>query len=205
METIYNQFKAGMDNIYNSFFISFLALKPLMERPMNDNFIIPIEGFANNLLEANQINLLGNDSINEYVNAIRRHVLNDIVICYERYASLMYCSHNNRQLRQDPALLDDRSINAAKFENLDNRIYVDSDKDFFQQLRRLRNSIVHFNGVYTKTNPLNYTFGKNTYNSLGHEGENITIELDSIMYIYQKVYKLVSEINKRYLNLFPIN
>ena len=44
METIYNQFKAGMDNIYNSFFISFLALKPLMERPMNDNFIIPIEG-----------------------------------------------------------------------------------------------------------------------------------------------------------------
>ena len=82
---------------------------------------------------------------------------------------------------------------------------MDSDKGFIQQLRRLRNSIVHFNGVYSKTNPLNYTFGKNTYNSLGHEGENITIELDSIMHIYQEVYKLVSEINKRYFNLFPIN
>ena len=205
MRTIYNEFKAGMDNIYNSFFISFLALKPLMERPLNDNFKIPIEGFAYNLLEANQINSLRNDSINEYVNSIRRHTLNDIVICYERYASLMYCSHNNGQQRQDPALLDDRYINAAKFENLDNRIYEDSDKEFFQQLRRLRNSIVHFNGVYTQTNPLDYTFGKNTYKSQGHEGENISIELDSIMSIYNKVYELVENVNKRYFVTFPTN
>lgn len=205
MKTIYNEFKSGMENIYNSFFISFLALKPLMERPIFSDFMIPIKGFTYNVLQASQLNQLGDDSINEYVNSIRRHALNDIVICYERYASLMYMSHNNELQRKDSVLSDDRSINAAKFENLDNRIYVDSDKCFFQQLRRLRNSIVHFNGVYTKTNPLNYTFDKNTYNSLGHEGENITIELDSIMYIYQEVYKLVSEINKRYFNLFPIN
>ena len=205
MKTIFNEFKAGMDNIYNSFFISFLALKPLMERPMQNDFIIPIKGFTFNNLEAKQLNQLGNDSITEYVNSIRRHTLNDIVICYERYASLMYMSHNNSQQRRDPALSTDRSINASKFENLDSRIYTESNREFFQQLKRLRNSIVHFNGVYTGTYLLNYTFGKNTYNSQGHEGENITIELDSIMSIYNEVYKLVDEINKRYFELFPTN
>ena len=117
----------------------------------------------------------------------------------------MYMSHNNSQQRRDPALSTDRSINASKFENLDSRIYTESNREFFQQLKRLRNSIVHFNGVYTGTNLLNYTFGKNTYNSQGHEGENITIELDSIMSIYNEVYKLVDEINKRYFELFPTN
>ena len=161
METIYQDFKAGMDNIYNSFFISFLALKPIVERPILNDFIIPIEGFNHRTLDASQLNKLGIDSINEYVNSIRRHMLNDIVICYERYASLMYKSHNNGQQRTDPALDSNSHINAAKFESLIKGLYTEDELIFFRQLRRIRNSIVHYNGVYTKTNLLDYTFGKN--------------------------------------------
>ena len=205
MKTIFDEFKAGMDNIYNSFFISFLALKPLSERPMLSDYVIPINGFSYNILEADQINKLGQDSINEYVNSIRRHMINDIVICYERYASLMYASHNNKQHRCDPATIDDHTINASKFESLNEKLYDSSERTFFQQLRRLSNSIVHFNGVYTITNNLDYTFGKNTYLSKGHEGENITVELDTLIFIYDEVYKLVDEVNNRYFKIYPIN
>lgn len=44
--SIYCEYKAGMDNIYNSFFISFLALKPLQERPLTSDFVIPVQGFS---------------------------------------------------------------------------------------------------------------------------------------------------------------
>lgn len=202
MISIYSDFKAGMDNIYNSFFISFLALKPILERPIGQDFIIPIIGFSYTCLEANQLNKLTEGNINEYVNSIRRHTLNDIVICYERYATLMYTSHKNNQQRTDPALICDRSINSSKFESLAD-VYTAEDLLFFQQLKRLRNSIVHFNGVYTYTNSLNFTFYKDTYDSQDHEGELISIELDTIMFIHEKVNTLVAQINERYFRLYP--
>lgn len=201
MRTIFNEFKAGMDNIYNSFFISFLALKPLLERPLLNDFVIPINNFSFNVLKAYQLNNIGQDSINEYVNSMRRHMINDIVICYERYASLMYASHHNSHHRCDPAMIDDNKINASKFETLIKDLYTNSELNFFQQLRKLRNSIVHFNGVYTRTNKLDYTFYKNKYFSKGHEGENITIELDTLIFIYNEVYRIVENVNGRYFTV----
>ena len=88
----------------------------------------------------------------------------------------MYISHVNNKVGQDPALLLDRSINSSKFEIIGN-LYSEADLNFIKQLRRLRNSIVHFNGVYSKTNPINYTFNNKIYCSDGHEGENIQILL----------------------------
>lgn len=155
-QSIYDEYKAGMDNIYNSFFISFLALKPLQERPLVSDFVIPITGFSFSTLEASQLNRLQNDSINEYVNSIRRHMLNDIMICYERYASLMYTYHIKGS-RIDYANIEDRTLNSAKFESLPN-LFLSEEKEFIVQLRRLRNSIVHYNGVYNKSNLLRYTF-----------------------------------------------
>lgn len=193
MKTIFEEFQAGMDNIYNSFFISFLALKPLMERPLLEDFQIPIAGFSTSCLEAVQLNQLGDDSVNEYVNSIRRHMLNDIVICYERYATLMYVSHKAGKRVN----VEKRNVNAAIFEK-ESGFYGENEKNFFEQLRRLRNSIVHYNGVYNKANLLNCTFLNYTYNSVGHEGENIQIDFDSIMYIYNEVLQKVTMINQRY-------
>ena len=201
MRSIHEEFQAGMSNIYNSFFISFLSLKPLEERPLRDDYIIPIAGFRHNRLEADQINRVQMDSVNEYVNSLRRHMLNDIVICYERYATTMYVSYHNNLVRVDPAMLDDRRVNSSLFEKLDN-LYSEEEKEFFSQLRHLRNSIIHYNGVYTSTNPLDYTFGDDAYHSNGHEGESITIELDSIIAIFEKVKSIVQRINDRFFELF---
>ena len=55
MRTIYKEFKAGMDHIYNSFFISFLALKPFFEKPIQYDFLIPIQGFSFNVLKSKSI------------------------------------------------------------------------------------------------------------------------------------------------------
>lgn len=197
-KSIFEEYKAGMENIYNSFFISFLALKPLQERPLHCDYIIPISGFSFSTLEARQLNCLQDDSINEYVNSIRRHMLNDIMICYERYASLMYTFHIKGS-RIDYANLEDRTLNSAKFESLQN-VFSKQEKEFIIQLRRLRNSIVHYNGVYNKSNLLKYTFYNYTYDSQGHEGENIQIDLDSIMYIYNTLFSLVTNIHSRYEN-----
>lgn len=197
-QSIYDEYKAGMDNIYNSFFISFLALKPMQERPLLSDFVIPIKGFSFSRLEARQLNSLQNDSINEYINSIRRHMLNDIMICYERYASLMYTYHIKGE-RVDYASIEDRTLNSAKFESLPN-LFLQEEKEFISQLRRLRNSIVHYNSVYNKSNILNYTFHKNVYYSQGHEGENIQIDFDSIMYIYKTIFSLVTNVHSRYEN-----
>ena len=199
MKTIFEKFQAGMDNIYNSFFISFLALKPLMERPLLEDFQIPIAGFSTSCLEAAQLNKLGDDSVNEYVNSIRRHMLNDIVICYERYATLMYVSHKAGKRIE----VDDRKVSAALFEK-ESGLYAEEEKTFFEQLRRLRNSIVHYNGVYNKANLLNYTFLNCTYNSVGHEGENIPINFDSIMYIYNEVQQKVAKVNQHYFEKYVV-
>lgn len=197
MKTIFEEFQAGMDNLYNSFFISFLALIPLMERPFLEDFQIPIAGFSASCLEAAQLNKIGNDSVNEYVNSIRRHMLNDIVICYERYATLMYVSHKAGKRVE----VEDRKVSAALFEK-ESGLYVEEERTFFEQLRRLRNSLVHYNGVYNKANLLNYTFLNCTYNSESHEGEKIQIDFNSIMYIYNEVQNKVTEVNQRYFEKF---
>ena len=203
MRTIINEFNAGMDNIYNSFFISFLSLKVLEDRPLKNEYLIPVPGFSHNRLEAVQINRLQSDSANEYVNSIRRHMLNDIVLCYERYATTMYASYNNGNKRIDPATQDDRNNKPSLFEGLP-QLYSAEEKEFFIQLRRLRNSIVHYNGVYSVANPMNYTFYLDSYFSKGHEGEAISIQLDSILYIFERVRDMVRRIDKAFWGLFDI-
>lgn len=201
MRTIIKEFLAGMDNIYNSFFISFFSLRTFQERPILSDYLIPINGFNYNTIQAAQINRLGEDSIVEYINSIRRHALNDIVICYERYATQMYISHINNNTKTDPASQQCRNINSNNFEKL-NGVYTEVQIEFFQQLKRLRNSIVHYNGVYNKANPLSYSFADDTYNSVGHEGECITIQLDTIVFIYDFVLYSIKQINESFFNLY---
>lgn len=201
MDTIYTEFKASMENIYNTFYISFLALKPFIDKPFKSDFVIPVEDFYYSIIKKEQLNKLGNDSLNEYVNSIGRHMLNDLVICYERYATQMIASHNNKKTRLDPALTADRSINSSSFEKLDN-VYTLDEITYFTQLRRLRNSIVHYNGVYCKTNKLDFSFDEDVYYSDGNEGVNIRVKLDTLIWIYNKILVNVQNVNSRYFVLY---
>mgnify|MGYP004116399807 FL=1 len=109
----------------------------------------------------------------------------------------MFASHQNAKTRIEPATLNDRNLGAHNFEQLAS-IYDQADLTFLIQLRRLRNSIVHYNGVYSATNELNYTFGTNTYDSVGNEGLNITIEFDNILLIYERLKDIVKTGNDNY-------
>lgn len=155
-------------------------------------------------MTAASLNSFDTDGAQEYGNSIRRHFLNDLVIAYERYSMLMFASHSNGQTRTDPALLNDRNLGAHRFEQLPN-VYDPGDLDFVVQLRRLRNCIVHYNGVYSATNELNYTFGTNVYNSVGNEGQHITIEFDSILWIYDRLRLIVLRGNSNYFTHYPIS
>ena len=196
MNTILNDFNASTERIRNNFYFSFLSLNFVNQRPYQGDVILPIN-MTNNIMTANSINSFDIDGVNEYENSIRRHFFNDLVIAYERYSMLMFASHQNAKTRIEPATLNDRNLGAHNFEQLAS-IYDQADLTFLIQLRRLRNSIVHYNGVYSATNELNYTFGTNTYDSVGNEGLNITIEFDNILLIYERLKDIVKTGNDNY-------
>jgi hypothetical protein len=202
MNTILPEFTGSIERIKNNFYFSFLALCFINQRPFQNDIVLPVN-LPGNIMTAASLNNFDNDGVQEYGNSIRRYFLNDMVIGYERYSMAMYASHNNGQTRIDPALLNDRQLGAHRFEQLPH-VYGNDEITFFIQLRRLRNSIVHYNGVYSSTNELNYTFGTQTYNSVGHEGENISIEFENILWIYERLREYVDRGNINYFANYPL-
>lgn len=201
MQTIIAEFEGSIERIRNNFYFSFLSVIFINQRPFDQDIVLPLNS-VHNIMKANSMNSFDQDGVTEYGNSIRRHFLNDIVIAYERYSTLMIASHQNRQERTAPETLNNRKIGANNFEQLVN-IYSPDERNFLKQLRSLRNSIVHFNGHYSVTNQLNYTFGTNTYNSVGNEGDNISIEFDSILWIFDEMRRIVSSGNANYFKHYP--
>lgn len=119
MRSILPEFEGSTERIKNNSYFSFLALNFLNQRPFRCDIILPVN-LANKILTATSLNSFDNDGAQEYGNSIRRHFLNDLLIAYERYSMLMFASHSNGQTRIDPALLDDRSLGAHRFEQLTN-------------------------------------------------------------------------------------
>ena len=202
MRTILPEFMGSMDHIKNNFYFSFLTINFLNQRPFSQDVILPIN-MSNNSISSTSINTIGNGEIQEYGNSIRRHFLNDMVIAYERYSMIMFSSHSNHKTRTDPALINNRQLGAPNFEQLPN-VYSGQNVTFLVQLRRLRNSIVHYNGVYCKSSPLDYTFGNETYYSDGNEGKNISIEFDTLLWTYSELLNVVQAGNASYCNNYSI-
>ena len=202
MHSILPEFIGSTKRIRNNFYFNFLSLNFVNQRPFQHDVVLPVNLTENKMTKAS-LNSFDKDGVEEYGNSIRRHFLNDLIIAYERYSMIMVASHTNSQRRIDPAILKNRNLGAHKLEQLPN-VYTSVDIKFFVQLRRLRNSIVHYNGVYSATNELDYTFGTNVYKSVGHEGENITIEFDNILWIYNKLTDSVKAGNEKYFLNYPI-
>lgn len=203
MRTILPEFLGSLERIRNNFYFSFLSLNFLNRRPFNQDIILPVN-ISQNIMTAQSLNTFDNDGVQEYGNSIRRHFLNDMVIAYERYSMLMIASHNNGQRRIDPSLINNRNLGAHLFEQLPN-VYQPDDITFLVQLRRFRNSIVHYNGVYSATNELNYTFGRQSYNSRGREGQNISVEFDTLLWIYDRLIQTVKKGNSSYFAHYPVH
>lgn len=194
VERIKCDFIGGMENIRNNFYLSFLTVLALNNRPFDSSvWIQSFEGPG--VIDNNSLNKIAQDSLDEYLNAIRRHALNDMVICYERHASKLFLLLKDDKM-DDPALIENRCNYPVCLES-SKGLLLEDDKVFLEQLRRLRNSIVHYNGVYNKSNVLDYVFLKNRYYSKGHEGENISIDFESVMYIYHRLLDLFTSVCDR--------
>lgn len=193
MNTIYDEFQNSMSRIKDNFMLSFLSTNFVNQKPFEKDILFDVN-FNGNYLSKELINTISNDTIQEYGNSIRRHFLNDLVIAYERYASLMYISDKKGKSRQDSALFDKKeSTNYQSF------IYgLSSEKDFLKNLVSLRNSIVHYNGVYNVSNSISYTFGSETFQSSGNEGQSISITFGNLLWIYDKLINEINIINTNY-------
>jgi len=202
MKTILNAFNASTAIIKNNFYFSFLALNFGNQRPFKNDVILPVLDLSQNKMTAASLNSFTLDMVNEYRNSIRRHFLNDMVIAYETYSSQMFSSHNNGQTLIKPETMNNRNLGADKFEQLP-YIYTVDELTFLTQLRRLRNSIVHYNGNYAKTQTLDYTFGTEVYNSAGKIGQEISIKFDNILWIFDKLKTIMNSGNKKYFLNYP--
>jgi hypothetical protein len=197
MQTIYPEFVGSMERIRNNFYLSFLALNFVNLRPFDLDVVLPVEDLPQNIMTFQSLNSFDNDGVQEYGNSIRRHFLNDVVIAYERYSMLMIASHKNRQFRTDPCQINYRMLGAHLFEQLP-YVYQPDDIVFLAQLRRFRNTIVHYNGIYSATNELNYVFGAEQYNSIGKEGKNISVKFDTLLWIYDRLRDTIQRGNTSY-------
>ncbi|MCC9064839.1 hypothetical protein [Flavobacterium piscisymbiosum] len=201
MNKFIDEFNGSIERIKNNFYFSFLSLNFINQRPFHNDIVLA-SGLTNNIMSAASINNFDLDGVNEYGNSIRRHYLNDLVIAYERYAMSMIASHQNGQTITEPATLNNRTLGAHLFEQLPNIFSMD-ELNFLVQLRRLRNSIVHYNGNYSATNLLDYSFGTNIYNSNGQEGQPISIEFDNIIWINSELKTIVTNGNNNYFMQYP--
>ncbi|MBU0684054.1 MAG: hypothetical protein ABIH85_04860 [Candidatus Omnitrophota bacterium] len=204
MQTILSEFKGSMERIKNNFVLSFLTINFINQRPFNNDVVLPIEEFSHKFITARALNSFDVDGIQEYANSIRRHFLNDIVIVYERYSMLMFVSHKNNRCRIEPCFISDSNVGAHNFEQV-SKVYSQDDMTFLIQLRRLRNCIVHFNGMYSSTNVLDYVFGTQKYESKRNEGNKISIEFDNILWIYDKLMNIIECGNDSYFKNYSIN
>jgi hypothetical protein len=202
MKTILNAFNTSTAGVENNFYFSFLALNFGNQRPFKNDVILPVLDLSQNKMTATFLNSFSLDKVNEYGNSIRRHFLNDMVIVYETYSSQMFSSHKNGQTLIKPETINNRHLGADKFEQLSD-IYTSDELTFLSQLRKLRNSIVHYNGNYAETQPLDYTFGTEIYNSAGKIGQGISIKFDNILWIFEELKTIVNSGNKKYFLNYP--
>lgn len=202
MNTILPEFIGSMARIKNNFYFSFLALSFVNLRPFTCDIILPV-AMSQKIMTSDSLNSFDKDGVQEYGNSTRRHFINDMVIAYERYSMLMIASHNNSYHRIDPAIVNNRWLGAHLFEQLSN-VYLPDEVTFLTQLRRFRNTIVHYNGVYSATNELDYIFGTQGYRSVGNEGQNISVEFETISWIYDKLMQTVQSGNARYFSHYSL-
>lgn len=200
MHRILRGFQRGMGSVRDNFKFSLLALKFFEQRPFAQDIILRINE-SKITIPAKKLNDAEADVVRQYVNSIRRHLLNDMVIVYERYSTLMMASHDAGQVYVDPSLAK-KLVWSHQFESLPN-VYTSDDLQFFQQLRHLRHSVVHYNGVYNACNKLDYTFGTETFVSQGNEGKGIEVSFDTLLSIWQKLLHTVERGNRDYLRAYP--
>lgn len=197
MRSILGRFTASMLRAYEDFHVGCLALVFIDQRPFSTAAVLPVP-LTKNTIPPAWLNDFRSDQRDEYEGALLRHLLNDMVLAYERYATTMYLSHVSGRALTDPALSGNRGLNPSRFEALAG-VYTEPDREFTTQLRHLRNSVVHYNGLYNSSNRLDYAFGTQRFCSVGREGTPIeSSDFNVNLWIWNTLQALVGGVDERY-------
>lgn len=188
-----------MARVHEDFHLGCLALVLAEQRPFQADVQLP-PPVANIVLPANWLNSLRPDQLHEYECALLRHLLNDLVLAYERYGMTMLLSHECDGVLTEPAEAGTRELNASGFEKLDG-VFSEPDLSFLSQLRHLRNTVVHYNGLYNKCNLLDYTFGTQRCSSRGNEGKPIEFnDYAVVLWIWGQLGSVVARADRNYFS-----
>ena len=202
MRTIFDRFRASMLHIHEDFHLGCLALVFIDQRPFSADVVLP-PPLIKNTIPATWLNDLRSDQRDEYESTLLRHLLNDMVLAYERYATTMYLSHASGRVLTEPAAKGTRGLKPSAFERLKG-VYSKADLDFLIQLRRLRNTIVHYNGLYNTSNSLDYTFGSQHLRSIGNEGKPIEVtDYNVNLWIWNRLRTAVKSVDEAYFAQYP--
>ncbi|MEW6337066.1 MAG: hypothetical protein ACOY3Y_14125 [Acidobacteriota bacterium] len=150
MKRVFDRFRASMYRIHEDFHLGCLALVFVDQQPFLEDIVLPL-ALTKKSLPAAWLNDLRADQLDEYAGALVRHFLNDMVLAYERYATTMLLSHESAGVLTEPAVKGNRRLTPGRFEKL-RGVYSQTDRDFVVQLRYLRNTVVHYNGLYNTSN-----------------------------------------------------
>ena len=197
MENIVKEFVNGMEHLRNNLYFSYFAVAFIEQKPFNEDLEFP-EPFG--IVTAEQLNATTDQIIDEYQNWIRRHFVIDMVLIYEKYATRMISTHKNNGIRIEPSLIPS-TRQSNMFENMP-YLFTEEDKKFITQLRRIKNCVVHYNGQYSKTNKIDYTFDLQTFISNGNEGKIILFHWNTLMWMYIKLLEVVQRVDTNYFKYY---
>ena len=196
MKEIHRTFRIAMANLYEHLVTSYVILPYLMRdktarSPFQDKVNMPVrlhDRYKLFELDGELLNsFLESEASTRYFRIARRQFLADLVSIYERCATAMIASHKNGRVLTDPSKLpksEARSLQARHFEELP-QVLTAEQKTWLSQLRRLRNSLLHYDGLYNFANELDYTLGSQRLVSKGREGTPIDgVDLEALLWIY---------------------
>lgn len=124
-----------------------------------------------------------------FENEMRRAFLNDLYLVASRHAMIL---DNLLRDRDEPrpefsAERRDAALNAL------NRFIRKDDKAFLDLLRRLRNTVVHYEGRHNLANPLNdEILGVRLVTDATNLGESVELSLSQIYALFERLVSLLS-------------
>lgn len=121
-------------------------------------------------------------------NEMRRAFLNDLYLVASRH---MILAENILNGLTEPRPEFSRERREAALEAL-NRFLAKADKKFLDFVRRLRNTVVHYEGRHNLANPMNDTLlGRHIYTTDDTLGMSITLSLPQLYHLHSEICRVL--------------
>ena len=188
---IYIEYVSSCERIKNNFFLGLLSINFINQRPFYTDIQLNVNLPEMNIIKCGSLNTLNDDAVQEYGNSLRRTILNDSIIAYEKFATRTALLLAGNHI--DHCEIEDRKIGSHNLEAIA-ELYTDEHLEKIKAIKKLRNSIIHFNGVYNVNNKFKLNIGSETFDSCNKIGQNIRAEYSTILQIHDYIKLIVENV-----------